>query len=469
MHNVLKIGFGLIVLLGPITLKAQNDYVIIKHVIIEGHKRTKPDIIQRDLFKQSGDTIWLESLATVFAQCTSQLLNTKLFSDVRINLKHWDQESKTADLFVQVRELWYWIPVPIFELADRNFSVWWKEQNRSLARVDYGLRMYHNNLSGRNDRLKLVSQFGYTQKLEAIYSQPFINKNKTLGIRLGFLYATQKEIAYTTYNNKNLFSRINDETLLRRRILHIRLSHRNKFFYTHQFQFKYHHHTINPLVSELLNKYYFKPPDVVQRYISLSYQMIRDTRDRYIVPKKGSRLSVGLSARGLGWSAAVNQIRTTVFFEKYWTATDHWALETALFLKKEWSDHQPPYFQNRALGFGQFFVRGYELYVIDGQDYGLLKSAFRYQFIHKKINWDNNMPIQQLRRMPLDAYVHVHLDAAYVNERYFSRSNLLANQYIYGYGIGFDIVLYNNYLFQFDISQNKMGEIGLFFQYKLDF
>jgi len=69
-------------------------------------------------------------------------------------------------------ENWYLYPSPIFELGDRSFNAWWKEQNRDLTRINYGVRGRHYNLTGNKDPFLLVAQFGYTRKYVAEYSFP---------------------------------------------------------------------------------------------------------------------------------------------------------------------------------------------------------------------------------------------------------------------------------------------------------
>ena len=52
-------------------------------------------------------------------------------------------------------------------------------------------------------------------------------------------------------------------------------------------------------------------------------------------------------------------------------------------LKGKWSsDGYQPYFAQRGLGFDDY-VRGYEYYVIDGQDFWLTKTALKYALVKK--------------------------------------------------------------------------------------
>jgi len=135
-----------------------------------------------------GDTLALETLQTRLEKNKNYIMNTS----------------------------WYIFPFPIFELADRNFNVWWSEQNRSFKRVNYGIRFVHLNTTGRRDPLKLQFHLGYTQKLELVYSFPALNKSQTFGVIGEFFYARNKEIAYKTVDHRLAFERREEEFPLQR-------------------------------------------------------------------------------------------------------------------------------------------------------------------------------------------------------------------------------------------------------------
>jgi len=148
------------------SLFAQRDSVTVSEIILEGNKKTKRQTILREMDLKEGDVIAVNDLSTIFETNRLQLLNTGLFILVKVNVKEWNEDFGKIKVVVNFQENWFFYPAPIFELADRNFNVWWVEQNRSLRRVNYGMRFYHINLTGRRDRLKTVVQFGFTRKYE---------------------------------------------------------------------------------------------------------------------------------------------------------------------------------------------------------------------------------------------------------------------------------------------------------------
>jgi hypothetical protein len=61
------------------------------------------------------------------------------------------------------------IPVPYIKVVDRNINQWIVEQNAKLDRINYGLKLLYNNVSGRNDKLNLYLINGYTKQISLSY------------------------------------------------------------------------------------------------------------------------------------------------------------------------------------------------------------------------------------------------------------------------------------------------------------
>jgi len=126
---------------------------IVRNIIIEGNKRTRPDIILREIPFKSGDVYLLQDLVKKFEVTRQQLMNTALFHEAIVALKSF--EGYNIDVLVQVKERWYIFPLPYFKPVDRNINQWLVEQKGSLKRVNYGGKLLYNNVTGRNDKLKL--------------------------------------------------------------------------------------------------------------------------------------------------------------------------------------------------------------------------------------------------------------------------------------------------------------------------
>ncbi len=109
----------------------------IERIEITGNTKTKFYIILRELSFVKGDSLNAQQLGAAMIQGKQLLMNTQLFVDVKIDtLTYQDQ----WQIRVQVKERWYLLPLPYFRLVDRNFNQWWVDQNRSLDRVNYGVK-----------------------------------------------------------------------------------------------------------------------------------------------------------------------------------------------------------------------------------------------------------------------------------------------------------------------------------------
>src|SRR5690606_7936017 len=121
----------------------------------------------------------------------------------------------------------------------------------------------------------------------------------------------------------------------------------------------------------------------------------------------------------------------------------------------------------KALGYFGDYLRGYELYVIDGLDYGYFKTSLRYELINERLKVGDLLPVKLLRWVPLRIYFTMNSDAGYVNDPQFHQENPLTNQWLWGGCFGLDINIFYGSTFQVEYSINHLKEKGLFLHYKL--
>ena len=175
----------------------------IREIAISGNKKTKESIILRELPFQSGEIYNLSDLVKEFEIARKQLLNTALFHEVVVALKGF--EGNNIDILVAVKERWYLFPVPYIKFVDRNLNQWIVEQHAKLDRINYGLKILYNNVSGRNDKMNLYLINGYTKQISLSYDRPYIDKKMKWGINSGFAIGSNREVNYNTINDKQVF------------------------------------------------------------------------------------------------------------------------------------------------------------------------------------------------------------------------------------------------------------------------
>lgn len=454
----------------PLTSWAQKDHFIIKEVIIQGNKRTKNKIIERELDLFPGTRVNISEIKERFELNERRVLSTGLFTHIQINIDDWDTTEGKASIVIDLQENWYIYPAPIFELADRNFNVWWNEQGKSLSRVNYGVRLSHINLSGLRDKLKLVAQFGYTRKLEADYSFPYLNEKQTWGIRSNIFYSENKEIGYITKNNKTEFWKEDDERVMLRRFrLRTQINYRPDLFSNHTIGLDFHRNSVDDIVSSELNPNYFLGGESAIRFFKIEYDYKYDKREFTLYPEGGYRLGGNIRKEGLGIFKEYNNLILTLQAENYQKISDKLILATSAKARTNINRSEIAFANNTALGYGRNIVRGYELYVVDGTDSFLSRNSLRWKAIDKLINLGSAMPLREFRFMMLKVFLTANFDFGYVNEPKYIETNFLNNRWIYGYGPGLDIVLLNTYLIQIEYSFNHLGENALYLSNRVSF
>lgn len=441
-----------------------SQTIEIDSVIISGNLRTKERVIHRELNFSKGDTLYIKDLEKIFSQNRLQVLSTGLFNNVTINLTDYIVSEAKAKLEVVVEENWYFFPGPIFELADRNFSVWVKEQNASLSRTNYGVKLSHYNTTGNRDPLKVKVHFGYTNKYELTYSHPYLAMDNKLGIAGSIFYSENREIAYKTIGNKTQFRKLDDE---RKLLSRFRVGPEIKFRPTlnsyHSLRIEYHHNQIDEFVATELNPDYFLNGKTDLRFFYIEYDYNYDKRLYSQYPQAGYLLFGNIKKEGLGLYKDFNNLSIELGFEKHHSFNEKFILSTRHKAKTNLTRGEVAFANNTGLGWGGDIVSGYDLYVMDGTDYYITTNNIKWKFFDRNLNTVKWVP-SQFKRMNLIAFLRFNFDTAYVNEQIYKETNSLNNRWIYGGGPALDIILFNNFLFSFEYSFNDIGERGLFIQ-----
>ncbi|MBK6480482.1 MAG: BamA/TamA family outer membrane protein [Saprospiraceae bacterium] len=440
----------------------------IDSILYTGNKKTQNYIIRRELDFKVGDSIESTTLSVMFLRNRSRLLNTGLFKEVALNIKSWDTESNHISIEIKVQEVWYIYPIPIFELADRNFNVWWDEFNGSLSRVNYGIRFTHNNLTGQQDALKLTAQFGYSTKLEMNYSWPFFGKDRAWRFTTEALYSKNKESYFNTLEDKLVFYKSEEDYPLQRFRLATSLQHRTTLQLFQSLRLEYVYNQTSDQISKVLNPNFFLPNQNKQQFIAVRYEFKYDDRDLKYYPSKGRAAEIVILKEGLGNNSDVNSLTASFQIDQYipWN-TRH---NAGFLIKAKGSiiRDQIPYYNSRALGYGENYLKGYEYYVVDGMDFIFLKFRERFIFYDRTFSL---LPEKKLgiRALPLKLSVAANASSGYVNNVFYAETNPLSNRWLYSSGMSLEGLFSNTSLIQLDWSINHRKESGFYLHFKKEF
>ncbi|MCD4746124.1 MAG: hypothetical protein K8R58_07480 [Bacteroidales bacterium] len=441
-----------------------HDYFIINNIKITGNKLTKDYIIHRELLFKVNDTINRSKLSLLLKNSRDNLINTSLFNFVYIDTSDIAENPDRIDININVIERWYIWPFPIFEIADRNFNSWWK--SKDYSKINYGLFLTIDNFRGRKETLVLYTRFGYDEKYRLSYKNPYINKAKTIGMGFGGGFAQNHEVSYMTVDNEVKYFKEENSYPKREIFSYLEFFLRKNINNTHWIKLNYSgYHFSDSLLDH--NPNYSYGNKNVNQYLSLYYQFKSDYRDYKHYPLTGHYFDVEVNKKGLGIldDGLVNLFFIKSSYRKYFHLNKKFYFASGITGKIS-AQKKQPYFIQQGLGYGRDFVRSYEYYVIDGVNFALLKTNFKYELLPTKIIKFKFLPTEKFNTIHFAIYLNLFTDIAYVGDsQSYKYNNLLSNELLVGYGAGIDLVTYYDIVLRLEYSINKMGEKGLFIHF----
>ena len=446
---------------------ANGPMAVISEISIDGNTKTRDNIILRELTFQVGDTILVDMLSYHLEHSENMVMNTSLFNSAKVTVKNWEGATNKVHIHIEVLENWYLYPIPIFELADRNFNVWWVDQNRSLQRINFGVEFTHLNFTGRMDKLQATIKYGYTRNFALKYSRPYLNAANTLGASFGISFSRNREANYATVANKQAFFRNENGFVYDRFRTAGELVYRPGLQFFHRVRLQYRQNRVDETIATDLNPDFFLGGRTLQRYFSLGYRFTFDSRDVRPYPIEGNFLEFQLNKDGLGIFGDRNALTFWTHYNKFLPISKKWSLAMFTGLKLSLIREKQPYNDNQALGYGRNNLYGFEYYVVDGLDMGFVKAAIRFKVFETAFNL-NALPIKQFRYMPLKMFFVLNNGVGYVNEPYWEGLNFLNNRLLWGGGIGLNFVFYYDKVFRIEYSVNQLLENGLFLHFNMN-
>jgi outer membrane protein assembly factor BamA len=440
------------------------DSVTVNQIFIVGNEKTQKNVILREMDIVAGGSYeWNEFTGLVNGD-QIKIYNLQLFTIATITPLFTGTDQ--VELLVSVKERWYVIPSVIFSLADRNFSEWWINQGRDFSRVNYGLKLNHNNVGGRNEKLRVSGQLGFTQAFDLTYIKPYIDKEQLHGLSARFTYLSNKTIPIRSVHNKQVFYTNPVENVLRKTLnSSLTYTYRGSFYNFHYLIFGFNKTSVHEDVLKQ-NPNYFLHGNSDQRYFYAAYNFKHDRRNSVAYATEGDLLAIGLNRYGLFTTDDVNETEITLLANKYFPVNNKIHFVTGISASSYLSPSQP-YTMVRGIGYNPDFIRGFEVNVIEGQQIVVHKNSLRYELFN--INYDISafMPIEEFSHFPIRAYLSANFDHGHVNDRNrLPENSKLTNSYLYGYGLGLDLVTFYDQVFRFEYSINSQGTGNFFINVK---
>ncbi len=438
-----------------------KPYAIIESINLTGNETTKDHVIIGELTFAVGDTILTHELEALLEDNRKRVNNLRLF--------HFVNQSYTCingnvEVNFQVQERFYLYPVPILDFADRNFNAWLEKKD--WGRIDYGISLARRNFRGRNEDVRLRIQQGFNKRLELSYRVPYIIRKYNLGAEVGLSDYKSRTTSYTNFKNKQRFIEQSDAFPLRRTSVAVGIIHRQSVQRQQGLRFSYHDERISDTVSYLNPEYYRN--DLHERsYFRLELYKVINTRNNFVYPLTGSYFEAGVAQTFFLQNSGTPFITARAKYAHYSEVSEKYSYmvgaEGQLRLAGEYA-----FADNVALGY-RSYVRGYELYIIGGQHYGLFKQGLSRELLTEKRLRIKFIDNPKFNNIPLSVYLNAFTDAGYVVDNTFQKGNPLTNRLLAGGGLGLHLITFYDVVFRTEYTLNREGDRGLYFSTRIPF
>lgn len=443
-----------------------QEYTYISNIYIVGNYKTQKETILREVSFKISDIIENEEFEKQKIFSESNLIRTSLFNIVSI--KHIDMNINylsnyiERDIIIEVVERWYYWPILGINLEDRNFSNWLKNPSTDKVTFELGGKIF--NITGRNQSLTAIHSFGYNKGFKFEYDNIVLdNQGKNfMGISLNRNYSKSLNL-YST-NNEVYFHKSDSSFLTNNYSASICYYYRQKIRLLHKFTFLFDFTEIDSSILEL-NPHYWGGDDTKRRSLSLTYDLIMDYRDNKQYANNGYYIYLSLSGNvSDDVSFKYISLKSETQFHKMYNLRlgSSFSHKLGVSFKNE-----KAYIFDRAIGYDNILLRGYEFYVADGQHYTTFSHSLKYSLIPRHLFKLGFLPFApRFNTGFVSIYCKFFTDFGYSYNSYQSKNNSLSNRLLASAGFGLDLVTYYDITMSLDFSLNHMGKTGLFFSFK---
>lgn len=430
-------------------------WLVIRDITLEGNKRTDDFVIHTSLTIKPGDSLQVTQLLPTLRENRILLEKTALFKNVLLETEAYHNDSIT--IHIVLKERWYYLLAPTLALGDRNFNVWWFQYNHDLGRLIFGATIALENLSGRADRMKFTTLFGFNHHYGVHYRNPYSSKSSNIGYEASYDFVRTRELAYSTTEDKLAFIRTNKFNNWSHRGM-AGLIWRVSPFAQSKFQVIFHADKVADTVVQL-NPAYLGDGTDSRKWFALKWTIVNDMTDHLIYPRSGTKWSLSAELQDPKHKG-LNRLVIRPSALHYHALSSILSIGSHLRAQISAASIQP-YFLQQALGYDPMLVRGYEYYVVDGQHFVLAQTDLKLQILKFDIP-GSSIPLGAFREIPFEIYLRPHLDFGRVWDQKFTYLNELRNRWLVGGGIGLDVVSYYDYALSVNWSITESFENGLY-------
>ncbi|MBT9394072.1 BamA/TamA family outer membrane protein [Hymenobacter sp. NST-14] len=428
----------------------------IGRLLFVGNKVTREVVLQAELDFREGDTLTTANLGRRLEANRRRLFNLQLFHQVLVQAVCRDGELTVLYSF---QERWYLFPIPIFSLADRNFRSWLDRPDR-WQRVDYGLHLVRSNFRGRNEQLLGNLQLGFNRKYELFYEAPGYGRRRRIGFGAGYSYYRSRALDYATVNDRLRNLRQEKDFPIERQYATVGLRWRRTVQFLASLDVAYHHERVSDSVLYYNPDYFLNGPR--REYLEFKFVSTLNQRNTFAYPLTGQYAQLAVSYRTFLGNQTPDNLTVKGRYNRYVSlggpfyyavgATGQLRFARAL-----------AYPDRRAFGY-DILVRGYDAYVVEGRQLGLLQQGLSYRLLDLGKLRLQSIPSTRFNTIPLVFYLNTFADVGYVRQPGETPANRLPNRLLASAGAALHLVTYYDWVFTLEYARNREQQGGFFFR-----
>jgi len=428
-------------------------------ILLTGNKVTKDFIILRELPFSKGDTIPEEVFPDKLRLARENLNNLLLFNFIEISPLRSADDSSLVTVIIQVEERWYIWPLIEVKLEERNLSTWLQSWDFTKITIEAGARI--DNFLGLKHKLVIAAHGGYQWGVFLGYRDISLDRQGKHFMSVDLQGNISHNLDIFTQNDKPARFNIRDIYLEKTIDTRINYTYRPDIRSIHNVSLM-HEYTLLADTVLSLNRHYWGNDQLKRNAFRLNYRYRLDHRDYHPYPLNGYFLQAGLNTY-ITTDASVRYAQVTLGLQYFkQLGASRWYVSSVFSGGYSLSNAQA-YILERAIGYDNNMLRGYEYILADGQSFVIFNNTLKFNILKKRtftLNWLSFLP--KFNKIHLSIYANAHFDAGYARNKWDYHLNSLSNQWLYAGGLGLDLVTYYDMVIGIDYSVNKQCNHGFF-------
>lgn len=427
----------------------------VRTIQVQGEWKTKTFIIRREFALEEGRSYLLPEILSGIRTTRQNLINTALFVDVNVKPYRWEGDS--LDILVELKERWYYWPFFYFKPIDRNWNVWLNQYDASFERVNYGVKLKGDNITGRNDKVNIWIIDGYARQLTLKYFNPFADRSLRHGYGFELSRSFTREVNYGSLANRQQFFKDQDGFMRRQYYAGLTYSYRKGSVNRHTARLGLAREWVSDSIL-LRNPEFLAKGRQDVSYPLLNYHFQHLDVDYIPYPNRGQTFEFQFTKQGFGGPVDLWQFNAR--------AARHWSLPRKMYFSLQGDavvklPFDQPFINRNLMGYGDVFLRGLEYYVVDGVAGGVVRSTLRRRVADWRLR--TGLRSKTYGVIPLQFYAKTFADLGYVYDPQRNGDDRLANRFMYTAGLGLDVITIYDWVVRLEFSFNQFREGGFFF------